>query len=214
MENMTNQQAYDVWAAIYDTNVNRTRDLEALALQATLTARQFADVLELGCGTGKNTGWLAARCTQLVGLDFSAEMMAQARQKVTADHVTFQTADLRLRWPFADHRFDLVTESLVLEHLVDLPFVFAEAARVLRPNGLFYVGELHPFKQYAGTKARFETATGDTQVLECFTHHVSDFVQAAFAAGFQVADLREWFDEPSEATTAFPRILTLLFQKK
>ena len=96
-------------------------------------------------------------------------MLAKAKRKITSENVVFKQLDLRETWDFADESFDLITCSLALEHIENLDFVFAEAARVLRANGKFYFGELHPFKQYQGTKARFETGEGIFE-LECFVH--------------------------------------------
>ncbi|WP_128544239.1 class I SAM-dependent methyltransferase [Larkinella soli] len=213
---MNPQLAYDRWAARYDTDANRTRDLEALALRETLDDRSFDRCLEIGCGTGKNTVWLADRTGELLAVDLSQEMLEAARQKVISDparqaHVQFQQADLRQPWSFAEGRlFDLVTFSLVLEHIEYLPPVFEKVAAVLSPGGLVYVGELHPFKQYTGTKARFDTEEG-RQVVACFNHHISDFVGAAGTYGLRLSALREYFDEDDR--TRMPRILTLVFQK-
>ena len=90
--------------------------------------------------------------------------------------------------------------------------MFSEAARVLRDSGRFYIGELHPFKQYKGTKARFETGAGVFE-LECFVHHVSDFFEAGKQNNFQCAELKEWFDDEDDKTK-IPRLLTLVFEKK
>jgi len=67
---MDNQQAYNNWAQQYDTNKNLTRDLEAKALRATLSKIHFANVLEPGCGTGKNSEWLITRAKKVVAVDF------------------------------------------------------------------------------------------------------------------------------------------------
>jgi ubiquinone/menaquinone biosynthesis C-methylase UbiE len=203
-------QAYDQWSEQYDTNLNKTRDLEAQALRLMLLEVPFANVLEMGCGTGKNTEWLITKARHLTGVDFSAQMLARARQKIAADTAEFQQADMNQDWAFAAGNYDLVTFSLVLEHIEDLYAVFQKTAAVLQPGGYVYVGELHPFKQYSGSKARFDTMEG-TQVVPCFTHHVSEFVQAAKQYGLVLVDLNEYFDKEDRAT--IPRILTLLFKK-
>ena len=207
---MNIQTAYNAWAETYDTVRNRTRDLEAVAIRQLLADVPFAEVIELGCGTGKNTEWLAARAAHVTAVDFSAEMLGKARAKITRANVRFQQADITQEWDFGPRPADLVTCSLVLEHLPDLGAVFRQAARVLRPGGVFYMGELHPFKQYQGTKARFDVGSGIFE-LECFTHHVSDFMAAGQASGFRCEALREFFDDDDR--TAVPRILALLFQK-
>ena len=46
--------AYNSWSSQYDTNDNKTRDLEALSLQKILQGKSFKHCLEIGCGTGHN----------------------------------------------------------------------------------------------------------------------------------------------------------------
>lgn len=203
--------AYDAWAAQYDTNLNATRDLEAQALQATLAALPFQRCLEIGCGTGKNTEWLITRADRVTSLDFSAEMLALARSKINSDAVQFVEADINQAWNFADATYGLVTFSLVLEHICDLDHVFHEAANSLVVGGYIYLGELHPAKQYAGSRARFPVGD-DVQVVECFTHHVSDFLHTANNNGLDLVELNECFDQGDRTTT--PRLLTLLFRKR
>lgn len=204
------QKAYDVWAEQYDTNENKTRDLEAIALRATLKDIAFDACLEIGCGTGKNTAWLLTKAAHITAVDLSDEMLAKAKEKISNEKVQFHQADITQDWTFADRLFDLITFSLVLEHIEDLDAVFEKLAQAAAPNGYVYVGELHPFKQYAGSKARFETEEG-TQIITCFNHHVSDFTNAAQKNGFKIVHVAEWFDEGDR--TSMPRILTLLFQK-
>lgn len=207
---MNNQEAYNLWSLNYDTIANKTRDLEAIALRESVSGKDL-NILEIGCGTGKNTKFLQTKAEHLVGADFSAEMLAKAKEKITAENVEFRKLDLRENWEFNENSFDLITCSLVLEHIENLDFVFQEARKVLRKNGLFYIGELHPFKQYQGSKARFDTASGVFE-LECFVHHVSDFFQAAKNNDFQCIDLKEWFD--SDDQTEVPRLLTMIFKTK
>jgi hypothetical protein len=99
----------------------------------------------------------------------------------------------------------------VLEHIEFLDEIFEKVNEVTTPNAWVYVGELHPFKQYTGSKARFETEQGQ-QVVTCFNHHVTDFVNAAKNNGFGLENLTEYFDEDDRNT--IPRILTLLFRKR
>jgi ubiquinone/menaquinone biosynthesis C-methylase UbiE len=207
---MTIREAYNEWAIQYDTNTNRTRDLEARALRELLAPLPFESCLEMGCGTGKNTVWLASRCEGVTAVDFSEKMLALARQKTKTAGVIFVQADLLDAWNFTQSHFDLVTFSLVLEHVADLQPVFEKAVQRLQPGGHLYIGELHPFKQYGGTKARYETDHG-TVALTCFVHHLSDFIQAGLAVGLRLVACREYFDEEAGKP---PRILALVFQKE
>ena len=201
------REAYDEWSATYDAVVNPTRDLEKLACESVLGGSSFDRVLELGGGTGKNTAWEAERSRELVSVDLSPEMQAVARKKVTAANVEFRIGDINEAWDFGDG-FNLITCSLILEHVEDIQHVFREAARVLVPSGRFYICELHPFKQYSGSKARFDSDEG-LKVVECFTHHISDFTNAAMSAGFLIERMDEWFDDDDRA--GMPRLLSIVF---
>lgn len=207
---MSTQQHYNQWSATYDAIENKTRDLEKLAGQQVLSRQSFARVLEWGCGTGKNTLWLKEKVSRLLAVDFSEGMIQKAKEKINDDKVSFLLADITKPWSFAHEPFDLVTCSLILEHIEDLSFVFKQANKLLPNGGYFYLCELHPYKQYTGSKARFETAEG-LQVLQCFVHHVSDYATAALQNNFSVAALQEWFDE--ENRNSPPRLVSFLFQK-
>ena len=204
------KQGYDQWADNYDSVVNLTRDTEAIALRNILENISFDHCLEIGCGTGKNTAWLSAKATSVTAVDFSEEMLAKAKQKTVATNTRFICADITNQWTFAKSTYDLVTFSLVLEHIRDLDHIFRQCGAVMKKGGHVYVGELHPFKQYAGSKARFETAEGVTN-LTCYTHHISEFTGAAEKNGFSLATLCEYFDDDDKRN--IPRIIALLFRK-
>jgi len=202
------QNAYNEWSEIYDTNENRTRDLDQKMTRATLADQRFDSILELGCGTGKNTAFLIQVGRQVHALDFAQGMIEKAKEKVKAENIRFSVTDLTQRWPCEDHAYDLITCNLVLEHIKDLSHIFSEAGRVMQPNGRFLVNELHPFKQYQGTKARFESRAAMIEVA-AFVHHISDFTNAAEAKGFGLARLNEhWHTEDRGKP---PRLISLIF---
>ena len=208
---MNVQQAYNNWASQYDTNNNKTRDIEAIALREILSTISFDTVLEVGCGTGKNTAWLVEKAKQVTAIDLSSEMLTKAKEKIKSKNVEFIQADIKNKWTFTSQLYDLVSFSLVLEHIQNLDPVFKETSKKLKPGGYVYIGELHPFKQYAGTKARFDTDDGQ-QVVECFNHHISEFMQTAKKYQLMPVDIREYFDDND--TNEIPRILSILLQLK
>jgi len=207
---MDNEEAYNMWSPTYDSVENKTRDLEARASRSVLSGINFSTVIKLGCGTGKNTAWLAEKARKVVAVDFSAQMLEAARRKINKNNVEFIVADIRNEWDFAPRHADLVTCSLVLEHVENLEFIFSQANEHLSAGSFFYIGELHPFRQYEGSRARFETESG-TFILECFTHHLSEYIRAATTHGFSCVDISEWFDGDSPRQT--PRIIAFSFQK-
>lgn len=211
MENNV-QSGYNNWAYSYDAMENKTRDLDKEATRLILADIINSDstVLEFGCGTGKNTEWFIKNSKEVTAVDFSQEMLNKAVEKLSNDNLIFQQADITQPWPFENHVYDLVSCNLILEHVQNLNPVFKEAARTLKPSGYFFVSELHPFKQYQGSKAKFEM---DNEMVspDCFTHHVSDFFNAAQSAGLLCVELKEWFDDNNR--DSFPRLISFLFKK-
>ena len=167
-------------------------------------------MLELGCGTGKNTKWLLSVGAEVIGLDFSQEMLTIAKESITDKRAQFKKADLNDDWEVADQYADLVTSSLTLEHIEDLNAIFRQANKKLKENGIFFISELHPFKQYTGSKARFETDAGMVE-LKVFTHHISDYIKSAESNGFELLELNEWFDETTQ--NEIPRLISFVFRK-
>ncbi|MBK9254966.1 MAG: class I SAM-dependent methyltransferase [Saprospiraceae bacterium] len=205
------KQVYNIWADQYDTNINKTRDLEAISLRTTLADIECDHCLEMGCGTGKNTEYLLTIAKQVTAVDLSDEMLDRARQKIKSENVHFMQADITNDWTFVTKKYDLITFSLVLEHIESLHKIFKKVSHVIRQSGLVYIGELHPFKQYTGTKARFDTETGQ-QTAPCFNHNISDFTVSAKDNGFEILDINEYFDDNDR--TKIPRIFALLLRYK
>jgi ubiquinone/menaquinone biosynthesis C-methylase UbiE len=208
---MSVQEAYNEWSLTYDTDTNATRDLDHVVTRRVLGDLQAESIIEIGCGTGKNTKFLAELGKRVQALDFSAGMLTKAKENIGhASNVTFSVADITKNWPCADRSADLVSCNLVLEHINELSPVFAEAARVLIPGGWFFVCELHPFRQYQGTVANFSRGEQKTQI-PAFVHHISDFATAAQSRGFSVKRLEEWWHEKDAGKP--PRLVSFLFEK-
>lgn len=207
---MSIQKAYDEWSETYDSDENLTRDLDQKVTKESLANLQFHSILEIGCGTGKNTAFLAQVGTRVHALDFSEGMIEKAREKVRAENVIFSVADLTQKWPCEDQSYELMVCNLVLEHIEDLNFIFSEASRVLEEKGKFLINELHPFRQYEGKKARFSGDEGVTEI-PAFVHHISDFVNTASKNNLRLVKLNERWHEKDQGKP--PRILSFFFEK-
>lgn len=208
---MTIREAYSEWAMTYDTDRNLTRDLDQTVTSTTLAHSRYTAILELGCGTGKNTALLADIGTRVHAMDFSEGMIRHAKAKRPGANVTFSVADLTRPWPCADRSMNLIVCNLVLEHIEHLPFIFAEASRTLLDGGYFFICELHPFKQYGGARADFRRGT-ELVAIPAFVHHLSDFLTAAEASAFTLTSLREWWH--AEDQHAPPRLVSFMFEKR
>lgn len=101
---------------------NRAIHLEQrLALEPWLNVAAGTRVLDVGCGVGRWSRLLAARGAEVLGVDLSSTMIAQARQRAAAEGVAdrcrFEVRDVsHLN---VDERFDLVLGVTVLQHILD-----------------------------------------------------------------------------------------------
>jgi 2-polyprenyl-6-hydroxyphenyl methylase/3-demethylubiquinone-9 3-methyltransferase len=94
-------------------------------------------VLDVGCGGGFLSNYLGARGHEVTGLDASADALQVATLHDSGGSVRYQQGDA-LKLPFRDASFDAVCAMDFLEHVENPDQVVAEAARVLRPSGLFF----------------------------------------------------------------------------
>ena len=203
-----NLDKYNAWAYQYDNNINPTRDLDKIVTKESLSNIDFFKVLELGCGSGKNTEWLISKADRLVGLDFSKNMLALAKKKITSEKVTFINADINKKWPVNNNSFDLATINLTLEHIEILDHIFNSLFMKLVEGGKCFVCELHPKKQLAGSKAQFEE-NGTSIVLDVFQHSEQEYIQSAEKAGFNSLVKDDCYDNQK----AVPRLISFLFEK-
>lgn len=205
--------AYDNWSGTYESMENATRDLAASALRETGVDFTGKDVLEIGCGTGLNTRYLAEHARSVTAVDFSREMLLKLRDNFYAANVSLQQDDINDVWELQDESVDVVVETLVLEHIEDLGHVFAEAHRVLRADGEFLIYELHPFRQLLGGQAQFAGGDGELIFVPAYRHSISEFLKTSRAAGFTLIDIAELSDDLDEKGKPLPRILSLRLRK-
>jgi ubiquinone/menaquinone biosynthesis C-methylase UbiE len=206
--------AYNRWAETYDTDPNRTRELAEQVLRKIDLPVSGREVVEIGCGTGRNTEWLATLARTITARDFSEEMLRLARARIQDPRLRFIQHDVRMPWPVPDDSADLIIAMLVLEHVERLETVFAEAARKLRPRGQLFICELHPMRQLLGGQAQFSNPqNGERELVPAFLHTVSDFVNGGLSSGLELQRLDEWRD-PDAAANTIPRLLSLLLTKK
>jgi demethylmenaquinone methyltransferase/2-methoxy-6-polyprenyl-1,4-benzoquinol methylase len=104
-------------------------------------------VLDVATGTGDLAFAIArAGATEVVGIDFSGEMIAAAQGKAAkhAGNVSFLVGDA-MELPFADNTFDACTVSFGLRNMPDYDAAIASMTRILKPGGSFICLEMTPF---------------------------------------------------------------------
>ena len=134
---------FDARARVYDRlRPANSAWWERFAVLVDLGDLHGRRILDVGCGTGRLAAALADEARAKVwGIDASAEMVAVTRETVPVGVGVRQGVAERL--PFRDGWFDRVTMSIVI-HLVDRPSAFAEARRVVPPDGRIAIATFHP----------------------------------------------------------------------
>jgi SAM-dependent methyltransferase len=128
---------------------------------------ELAEVLDAGCGVGYGSAHIAETARRVVGLDRSAEAIAEARSEYARPNVEFVEGDL-LALPFDAHSFDSVCAFEAIEHLDDQGRFLREAARVLRGDGTLIVSTPRVARtnlEPANPFHRVELSAGDFESL-------------------------------------------------
>jgi 2-polyprenyl-6-hydroxyphenyl methylase/3-demethylubiquinone-9 3-methyltransferase len=94
-------------------------------------------VVDLGCGAGFLTNALGLAGHSVTGVDLSQGSLEVARMGDTSQLVTYLEADAAAT-PLPSHSFDAVCAMDLLEHVASPKQVIREAARLLKPGGLFF----------------------------------------------------------------------------
>lgn len=157
-------------------------------------------VLDVGCGTGRRSIHAARAGARVTGIDFSAGMLAQARQNASGLAIDFLAHDIRQPFPFEAGTFDGVLCCLSLEHIEPIRPVIADMARVCRPGAFVLISELHPELIRNGVQARYrDPESGEKMEMESIHHPISAYLMAALAAGLELSFIGE---HPMDAATA------------
>jgi predicted TPR repeat methyltransferase len=170
-------QYFDRFAETFDTQLADVlgyrvpKDLTGLVAK---TADAFADVLDLGCGTGLAGPLLRRLAGVLTGVDLSPRMLEKAAGRGVYDHMA--EAEIEGFLDGKPAAFDLIFASDVLIYWGDLNGVMRRAARALKPGGIFAFS--------------IERAQAEGYTLACtgrFAHHPA-YIEKLASAEFAVAE--------------------------
>ncbi|KAJ7221381.1 S-adenosyl-L-methionine-dependent methyltransferase, partial [Mycena pura] len=181
----------------YDTDGNflqRVDDGLVNDLLPSVLSEPVECVVDLGCGTGRNTAKLLQYNTvqRVIGLDATPGMLARARARPGMDDARLQLwqYDLLADSPACASFLppggaDGVVSTLVIEHLPALPVFFVRVHGMLRSGGWLLVTNMHE-DMGALTGANFLDADGVRVTMDKFVHTAAGVRDAALACGFEL----------------------------
>ncbi|KAL4900938.1 hypothetical protein BDW74DRAFT_88949 [Aspergillus multicolor] len=226
IEYMDTVEAYNKWAEVYDTDGNFLQALDTIEMMNDLLPRflglvqeqsktessttsdeQVLRLVDLGCGTGRNTLQLAKAApkeAQIIGLDASPGMLEVAKETLQANgetdpvdggRVVLGVYDLLSPQPESlpvslrsGSRASGVISTLVLEH-IPLGKFFRGAAQLITPGGYLLVTNMHEEMGNISQAGFVDVVSGKKIRPTSYAHAIGDVVVAAERAGFEVVEL-------------------------
>ena len=116
----------------------------ARAVEARIDSTQRLRLMDYGCGTGLCSLPLASRCSSVLGVDSSTEMLARLEAKARAaglEHVTTRCQDLTAE-PLAGLEFDVILCAMTLHHVRAVGPLLGQFHSMLAPGGLLALADL------------------------------------------------------------------------
>ena len=171
-------------------------DAESAALRETCTHARLEDgqsILELGCGWGSLTLWIAARypksCITAVSNSHSQReyIEAQAQQRGFRN-LTVATSDMNC-FDIEPEGFDRIVSVEMFEHMRNWPALFARVHRWLKPSGLFF---MHIFTHRAVPYLFEDLGPGDWMSRYFFTGGMMPSVRLPLACQDHLKCLHRW----------------------
>jgi phosphatidylethanolamine/phosphatidyl-N-methylethanolamine N-methyltransferase len=135
VNNKWNAWIYRLWSPVYDSFFNKGPFLRAREeIFKSLDFQTGDKVLFVGVGTGADLEQIPVDLLNITAIDYSEDMLIQARRKFPAASISFHQMDAQ-KLTFPDDTFDYVIGSLILSVVPDSDRAFAEMVRVTGPNG-------------------------------------------------------------------------------
>jgi malonyl-CoA O-methyltransferase len=185
---------YALWAANYPPHSHnpfmRAEERAMLALlPATLAGMR---VLDVGCGSGRYLLHARQRGATSLGVDRSAQMLAQARAQGLQVIQGSATCV-----PVTDGWADIIVCALTLGHVADLKAALTELARVLKDSATLLCSDFHPIADTLGWKRTF-TIADQRYAVQYTPHRYADWQAASKAAGLRIEAISEPQLDPAD----------------
>ncbi|MEW9052403.1 MAG: class I SAM-dependent methyltransferase [Neobacillus sp.] len=134
MNNKWNRWIYRLWSPVYDAFFNKGPFLKAR--KEVFKSLPFKDdkILFVGVGTGADIELMPEQLLNITAIDYSAEMLEQAKKKFPSSPIIFKQMDAQ-NLEYQDATFDYVMASLILSVVPDSEKAFSEMVRVLKKDG-------------------------------------------------------------------------------
>jgi len=158
------------------------------------------ELLELGCGQGRDCLFFASKGMTVKTLDYSKVAVDAVVEKATNKGLSIKaiTCDARSGIPFSDGKFDAVYSHMFFNMnftKAELRFLFDDVKRVLKPNGMHFFSVRSDKDRLYGTGKQIGDGIYDINGFQIrfFTKHDIEVL----SSGFKIEDISEGFEDPA-----------------
>jgi ubiquinone/menaquinone biosynthesis C-methylase UbiE len=157
------------FAGLYDAHRPSPPEILAELIRRYSGLQELGRVVDLGCGTGLSTRYWAAHARETVGIDPTTAMLDEAK-RIGGDSIRYLKG-FSHAMGLPDHEADVVSCSQSLHWMDPLP-TFREAARILRPGGVFVAFDYDwpPATGFAQLDALYERCVAHSRRMEHRLH--------------------------------------------
>ncbi|MBO6039792.1 MAG: class I SAM-dependent methyltransferase [Oscillospiraceae bacterium] len=151
---MLDNRGFDLWADDYDRAVSLSEEEDSYPfagyravlgdIYRQIMDKPGASVLDIGFGTGTLTAKLYGQGCEIYGQDFSARMLALAREKMPGAHLYQGDFSRALAAPLRARRYDFIVATYSLHHLTDERKIslITELLELLTDRGTLLIGDI------------------------------------------------------------------------
>lgn len=103
-------------------------------------------ILDVGCGRGSLSFYLAQKGADVIGIDLSSNFIEFCREEAKTLGFSIEFREMNAQIPeFEDNTFDIIVGSRVIHHLPDIKLFFKECKRILKKRG--FITFVEPLKK-------------------------------------------------------------------
>ena len=147
-----NRRIWDANARWWDDRIGDGNDFQVLLIEPAtarlLDVRAGDTILDAACGAGRFARRMAELGARVVAFDYSAEFIARARERTSADatieyHV-LDAANVESLLSLGSKRFNKAVCTMAIMDMPEIRPLFAALSRMLTPGGVFVFSVTHP----------------------------------------------------------------------
>lgn len=170
-------ERFGIWTDLFSRYVNPTDN-----------------VMDIGCGSGVFSNYLAQMGCSVIGIDGSVEMIKLCNQKKTSVKACYVVQSLPLPNPDDYDGQDVITASSLLEYIDDMGRILQQIHAMLKPNGLLIASVPNRLSLYRRIERRLFGLTGHPRYFAHIRHVSTDaiFSQQLTNMGFEVLETRHF----------------------